>query len=661
MVLAGWESLVAEGYVGRAIWQSTTGTAPFLIVNGPVRERLGLNSTGNVFGSGFRANATIGRAIRLGAINAFGLRPHELDQATQGTPAKYTACIAENEEQSPWPALHEEFGLAAADSAVTAMVIRSCVHIEARHTMVPEQLAADLAGTIARTGALIHETISAALVLSPEHARLFAAAGWSKADVRQAVYERAVLSWPELVAAGKDAVSSRTRWRLPADHPDALPGPDSGSLHVLTSPEAVLVVVAGAGNAGVSAVVETFGPRGGPPPVVRVRSLGQLVRDRHGDRADAALLHRADHSLDTVLRRLVADRHPLRDRHLNPASKGRDTESRDMKSRGRYVSTGHLPSPRQVQAAVDESYEMYRSETSGENSQTYPALARVPGDLFGICVAGINGSFYRAGDTGHEFTIMSVAKPFVFALVCDVLGDEHVRQEIGVNATGLAFDSVAAAERSPDGRSNPMVNAGAIAAVSLVPGESSAAKWLFIREGMSRFAGRDLAFSDEVYASAATTNHRNRAIANYLASRGRIYSDPVEAIDLYTRQSCLLTSAEDLAVMSATLADGGINPVTGRRVVTPAVCQHALAVMATAGMYQTSGDWLFDVGVPGKSGIAGGIVAVSPGKGGLGTFSPLLDRAGNSVRGQLVARHLSRTLGLSLFASKAQRSTPPAT
>ena len=276
VVLAAWESLVAEGYVGRAIWQSTTGTAPFLIVNGPVRERLGLNSKGNVFGSGFRANATIGRAIRLGAINAFGLRPHELDQATQGTPAKYTACIAENEEESPWPGLHEEFGLAAADSAVTAMVIRSCVHIEARHTMVPEQLATDLAGTIARTGALIHETISTAVVLSPEHAWLFGAAGWSKADVRQAVYDRAVLSWPELEAAGKEAVSSRTRWRLPADHPDALPvsaGAEAG-LHVLTSPEAVLVVVAGAGNAGVSAVVETFGPRGGPPPVVRVRSLG---------------------------------------------------------------------------------------------------------------------------------------------------------------------------------------------------------------------------------------------------------------------------------------------------------------------------------------------------------------------------------------------------
>jgi len=273
VVLAAWESLALEGYPAKGIWQSTTGTAPFLIVNGPVRGQIGMNSKGNVFGSGFRANATIGRAIRLGVLNAFGLRPHELDQATQGTPAKYTACIAENEEESPWPTLHTEFGLAASDSAVTAMVIRSCVHIEARHTMVPEQLATDIAGTIARTGALIHETISAAVVLSPEHARLLSAAGWAKSDVRQFLYDHAVLTQAELAAAGKEALSSRTRWRLPADHPDALPlsaAAGDGAVRVLNSPGAVLVVVAGAGNAGVSAVVETFGPRGGPPPVVRV-------------------------------------------------------------------------------------------------------------------------------------------------------------------------------------------------------------------------------------------------------------------------------------------------------------------------------------------------------------------------------------------------------
>jgi glutaminase len=335
--------------------------------------------------------------------------------------------------------------------------------------------------------------------------------------------------------------------------------------------------------------------------------------------------------------------------------------SRDANGRGRYVSTGHLPSPREIQLAVDEAYRMYRSEEGGTTSQTYPALARVPGHLFGICVAGIGGGVYRVGDAGHEFTLMSVAKPFVFALVCQLLGAEQVRHKLGVNATGLAFDSLAFVERSADGRSNPMVNAGAIAATSLVPGDDSATKWRFISQGLAGFAGRDLVLSDDVYASASETNYRNRAIANLLASRGRIYAEPAEAVDLYTRQSCLLASVEDLAVMSATLADGGVNPVTGRQVVSPAVCQYVLAVMATAGMYETSGDWLFDVGVPGKSGIAGGIVAVSPGKGGLGAFSPLLDEAGNSVRGQLAARHLSRTLGLSLFASKAQRPSPSAT
>jgi hypothetical protein len=293
VVLAAWESLAAEGYVTRAIWQSTTGTAPFLIVNGPVRQRIGLNAAGNVFGSGFRANATIGRAIRLGAINAFGLRPHQLDQATQGTPAKYTACIAENEEESPWPPLHADFGLQLSDSAVTAMIIRSCVHIEARHTTVPEQLARDLAGTISRTGALIHETISALVVLGPEHAHIFGRAGWSKADLRQFIYDHAVRTRAELAAVGKDAIARQTRWRLPADHPDAIPDQasadgETGAVRVLNSPGAVLVAVAGANNAGVSAVVETFGPRGGAPPVTRVADNGNESQNRRDEMSRSA-------------------------------------------------------------------------------------------------------------------------------------------------------------------------------------------------------------------------------------------------------------------------------------------------------------------------------------------------------------------------------------
>jgi len=275
VVLAAWSALKDENYVTRGIWQSTTGTAPMLLVNGPVREQIGLNSKGNVFGSGFRANATIGRAIRLTALNAFGLRPGELDQATQGNPAKYTACIAENEEDSPWPSFHVEHGFNADDSTVTALTMRSVVHIEARHTIVPEQLAADLAGTIARTGALIHETISACIALGPEHAHLLARAGWSKDDLRRFVFEHAVNTREALVAAGKDAVSGKTRWRLSSGHADAVPdsNPDSDVVRVLGSEQAVQIVVAGAHNAGVSSVIETFGPRGGAPAIAAVESL----------------------------------------------------------------------------------------------------------------------------------------------------------------------------------------------------------------------------------------------------------------------------------------------------------------------------------------------------------------------------------------------------
>jgi glutaminase len=223
---------------------------------------------------------------------------------------------------------------------------------------------------------------------------------------------------------------------------------------------------------------------------------------------------------------------------------------------------------------------------------------------------------------------------------------------LGVNATGLPFNSLSAVKQSPDGRTNPMVNPGAIATTSLAPGETVDAKWRFVLDGLSRFAGRTLALDAEVYASASETNARNQEIARLLQSRQRIYWDPAEATDLYTRQSSLSVTARDLAVMGATLADGGVNPLTRERVVDAFACRFTLAVMTTAGLYETSGDWLYDVGLPGKSGIGGGIVTVSPGKGGLGTFAPPLDAAGNSVKGQLVARFLTGRLGLDLFASE---------
>jgi glutaminase len=324
-----------------------------------------------------------------------------------------------------------------------------------------------------------------------------------------------------------------------------------------------------------------------------------------------------------------------------------------------YVSTGALPDREHVQALVDDAYERYRVNRDGEPSPVYPALRAVDPDVFGVCVVDTDGASFAAGDASHEFTIMSVSKPFVFALVCELLGAAEARRLVGVNATGLPFNSLAAIERADDGRTTPMVNGGAIATTSLAPGASPDERWRFIHDGLSRFAGRGLAMQLDVYESALATNARNQAIAQSLRSFDRLYCEPAEAVDLYTRQCSLLVSARDLAVMGATLADGGVNPVTGERVIDASICHHTLAVMLTAGLYESSGDWIYEVGLPGKSGIGGGIVTVSPGKGGLGTFAPRLDAMGNSVKGELAARHLSAGLGLDLLSSQPAGPQPP--
>jgi glutaminase len=270
-----------------------------------------------------------------------------------------------------------------------------------------------------------------------------------------------------------------------------------------------------------------------------------------------------------------------------------------------FVSTGCLPLPETVMALVSEAHQRFQSNTDGRNSDVYPALTKVPSDLFGVCVAGTAGSIYGVGDTDHQFSIMSVSKPFVFALVCQTIGGAEAREKLGANATGMPFNSLDVLEQSPDGRTNPMVNAGAIATTSLVPGATVEAKWRFIHDGLSKFAGRTLPLNEEVHASASETNHRNREIARLLQSYGRIYLDPAQATDLYTRQCSLNVSAKDLAIMGATLADGGMNPMTKTRVVDPDVCHYVLAVMTTAGLYETSGDWLYDIGLN-HPGFAGG-------------------------------------------------------
>jgi glutaminase len=316
-----------------------------------------------------------------------------------------------------------------------------------------------------------------------------------------------------------------------------------------------------------------------------------------------------------------------------------------------YVSTGNLPPAEHVRLLMNEAYERFRANGDGELSHVYPSLAAVDPDKFGICVANTRGLTATAGDADVEFTIMSVAKPFVFALMCGAYTPNTVAQFVGLNATGRRFNSVSAIEDRSDGRTNPMVNPGAIATASMAPGENTEEKWRFIQKGLSGFAGRELPIDEETFASASATNATNRAIGDLLRSYGRLAASSEETVDLYTRQSCLRVTARDLAVMAATLASGGVNPITGERVVDHVSCRCALVVMATAGLYETSGEWLYTIGLPGKSGIGGGIVMVSPGKGGLGTFAPRLDVAGNSVKGQLAAAFLSHQLGLDLFVS----------
>jgi glutaminase len=315
------------------------------------------------------------------------------------------------------------------------------------------------------------------------------------------------------------------------------------------------------------------------------------------------------------------------------------------------ISTGNLPSDAAVRAAVSEGYELFREDDSGKVADYIPALANARPDAFGVCIAGVQGRLFAVGDAEVPFTIQSISKVFVFALVCDALGHDEARIKLGVNSTGLPFDSVMGIELNDDRTMNPMVNAGALATTSLVPGATMEEKFVRIQDLLSCFAGRRLDVDEEVYESEAATNDRNRGIAHLLHGYGRLYCDPELVTDLYTRQCALQVTARDLAVMGATLADGGINPQTGERAVAPGCCRRVLAVLATSGLYERSGDWLYDIGLPGKSGVSGGLVTVSPGKGGVGTYSPPLDEAGNSVRGQRITTYLSERLGLNLFAS----------
>ncbi len=303
-----------------------------------------------------------------------------------------------------------------------------------------------------------------------------------------------------------------------------------------------------------------------------------------------------------------------------------------------------------IEAALAAGYAAAKATDGGQNADYIPFLASVPSDLLGIAVVTATGETYTVGDAGYGFAIESISKVFTLALVLEEIGAEAVREKIGADPTGLPFNSVMALELHNGKPLSPLVNAGAIAAASLVPGGDADACWASILDMQSRFAGRSIQLSEAVNTSEQETNFHNRAIAWLLYSADSCYCDPMKAVDVYTRQCSTLVTAEDLAVMGATLAADGVNPRTGERVLKSENVAPILSEMMMEGFYTTSGDWAYTVGLPGKSGVGGGVMAVVPGVMAIAAFSPPLDEAGNSVRGQAAVASVAKTLGYNLFA-----------
>ncbi len=320
------------------------------------------------------------------------------------------------------------------------------------------------------------------------------------------------------------------------------------------------------------------------------------------------------------------------------------------------------PSQADIEQAVKRAYASVRAVSEGKNADYIPELAKVDSQLFGIAVMRVDGEMYEVGDTSTAFTIQSISKVFTLARALADSGAATIEKRIGADATGQAFNSIVALglnklqKRPPPG--NPFVNAGAIATVDLVAGKDAAERWKHILGTMNAFAGRALTVDEKVYKSETDTNARNQGISWILKADEVLKGSPPEILDLYTRQCSVAVTARDLVTMGATLANGGVNPRTGERVVDPAIAAKVLAVMATAGLYETSGTWMFKVGVPAKSGVGGGILAVAPGRYAIAAFAPPLDEAGNSVRAQKAIASIVAALGGNVFAAPG---SPPRT
>ncbi|SFZ85312.1 L-glutaminase [Devosia enhydra] len=310
-----------------------------------------------------------------------------------------------------------------------------------------------------------------------------------------------------------------------------------------------------------------------------------------------------------------------------------------------------------VDSYLQTLHDRHKANRTGKLADYIPELTRIAPDLFGLAFVTMDGHIYEAGDTKARFTIQSISKPLIYGMALEEHGREAVLKRIGVEPSGEAFNSIAFDERN-NRPFNPMVNAGAIAATALVKGADHAERFARILETFERFVGRRLEIDEDVYRSESLTGHRNRAIAYLELNFGMIDGDVDAHLDLYFRQCSLLVDTVDLALIGATLANGGVNPVTGERALSSDNVRAVLSVMNTCGMYDYAGGWQFDVGLPAKSGVGGGIAAVLPGHLGIGTFSPRLDAVGNSERGVKVCEDISRSFRLHLFEDRGQRQSP---
>jgi glutaminase len=311
------------------------------------------------------------------------------------------------------------------------------------------------------------------------------------------------------------------------------------------------------------------------------------------------------------------------------------------------------PNKAQVEAAVKEAYEQFKNDTGGKNADYIPYLAQVDSKMFGIAVVSVDNQVVTTGEIKYSFSIQSISKVFSQALAMQELGAAKVLEKVGNEPTGRAFNSVFAVADMPTHTGNPYVNAGAISTVSLISGKTADEKWNKILDFYSRVAGEKLVLIDEVYKSEAATNTGNKALSMLLAKYDRIYADPFESVDVYTKQCSVGVNVVQLARMGATLANNGKNPATGEQVINPENVPHILSTMIMAGLYDGSGGWAWHVGLPAKSGVGGGIVAIVPGKGAIAVFAPPLDEAGNSVKAQKVIQYVANKLDFNLFSPRS--------